>query len=133
VSLLEVEKLEAYYGASQVLFDVNLQVREGAVTALMGRNGMGKTTTIKAVTRLCRSVSGRVLFDGQEITSLPSHVVARRGIGLVPEGRRCFTNLTVDENLHASASCFLDWQSVSISRLPRCPEENSRCSPLRVR
>lgn len=103
MSLLAISHLAAYYGASQVLFDINLQVNEGAVTALMGRNGMGKTTTIKAITRMLRTTTGELMFDGQEIGALPSHVVARRGVGLVPEGRRCFTNLSVDENLQAAA------------------------------
>ena len=103
MSLLSISHLTAHYGVSQVLFDINLQVREGAVTALMGRNGMGKTTTIKAVTRMLQTTTGEMLFDGLEIGAVPSHVVARRGIGLVPEGRRCFTNLSVDENLQAAA------------------------------
>ncbi|MDF1726756.1 MAG: ABC transporter ATP-binding protein [Sulfitobacter sp.] len=103
MSLLELRDIEASYGPSQALFGVDLEVGEGEVVALMGRNGMGKSTTIKVICRLLKHSSGTVRFDGQEIGALPSHRAARLGLGLVPEGRRCFTNLTVRENLYASA------------------------------
>ncbi len=102
-AMLEVEGLEVFYGASQALFGVDLQVREGAAVALMGRNGMGKTTTIHAICRMLPVRAGRIHFGGDDITALPSYRAARRGIGLVPEGRRCFPNLTVTENLTAAA------------------------------
>ncbi len=102
-AMLEVEGLEVFYGASQALFGVNLQVREGEVVALMGRNGMGKTTTIHAICRMLPVRAGSIRFDGRDLTGLPSYRAARLGIGLVPEGRRCFPNLTVTENLTAAA------------------------------
>jgi branched-chain amino acid transport system ATP-binding protein len=101
--LLEVEKLEASYGASQALFGVDLAVAEGEVVALMGRNGMGKTTTIRAVCNLTPPHGGAVRFAGRALRGMAAHRVARLGIGLVPEGRRCFPNLTVAENLVAAA------------------------------
>ncbi|QGX96982.1 ABC transporter ATP-binding protein [Roseovarius faecimaris] len=103
MSLLEVENLAVRYGASQALFDVSLTLGEGEVLALLGRNGMGKTTTIKAICRMLPLAGGSVRFAGQEMSRLPSHRAARLGVGLVPEGRRCFPNLTVLENLTAAA------------------------------
>ncbi|WP_114966584.1 ABC transporter ATP-binding protein [Alkalilacustris brevis] len=102
-ALLDVEELEVFYGASQALFGVNLSVAEGQAVALMGRNGMGKTTTIHALCRMLPIRGGHVRFAGRDITALPSFRAARLGIGLVPEGRRCFPNLTVTENLIAAA------------------------------
>lgn len=101
--LLDVSKIEAFYGASQALFGIDLTVAEGEVVALMGRNGMGKTTTIRAICNLTPPKSGSVRFAGTDLGGTPSHRVARLGIGLVPEGRRCFRNLTVHENLVAAA------------------------------
>jgi branched-chain amino acid transport system ATP-binding protein len=97
--LLRVEKLEAYYGRAQVLFDVSLNVRRGEVVALMGRNGAGKSTTFKALMKHLDRTDGRITFNGQNITQLPTHKIARLGLGYVPEDRRIFTNLTVMENL----------------------------------
>ena len=102
MTLLRLQGLTASYGASQALFGVDLSVAEGEVVALMGRNGMGKTTTVKAICRMMPS-QGRLTFAGQDLHSLPSHRAARAGIGLVPEGRRCFKGLTVAENLTAAA------------------------------
>ena len=101
--LLEVTGLEAFYGVSQALFGVNLAIDHGEVVALLGRNGMGKTTTICSILGLLRSRSGSVRFDGIETSRSPAHRIARLGIGLAPEGRRCFSNLTVRENLVAAA------------------------------
>ena len=103
MTLLEVSGIEAFYGASQALFGVDLAVEEGAVVALMGRNGMGKTTTIRAICGLTPARAGAISFAGADIRRLKSHRIARLGIGLVPEGRRCFPNLTVRENLVAAA------------------------------
>ncbi|MCE8005598.1 ABC transporter ATP-binding protein [Aestuariivita sp.] len=103
MSLLELEAVTAIYGATPALFGVDLTIGEGEVIALMGRNGMGKSTTIKVICRLLKNPEGRVTFAGEDIANLPAHRAARRGIGLVPEGRRCFPNLTVGENLIASA------------------------------
>ncbi|WP_421905066.1 ABC transporter ATP-binding protein [Mameliella sp.] len=101
-ALLQVEGLKATYGASQALFGVDLQVASGEVVALMGRNGMGKTTTVKCICRLLRA-EGHISFDSKDLRRLPAHRAARLGIGLVPEGRRCFADLTVQENLTAAA------------------------------
>lgn len=103
MSLLTLEKVEAAYGQSKALFGVDLTVEEGEVLALMGRNGMGKSTTVKVICRLLKHASGTVTFAGKSLQTLPSHKAAQLGIGLVPEGRRCFPNLTVQENLFAAA------------------------------
>jgi len=103
MSLLEAERLAVSYGASQALFDVSLALEEGEVLALMGRNGMGKSTTVKAICRMLPLQAGSLLFDGQDLARLPSHAAARLGLGLVPEGRRVFPGLTVEENLTAAA------------------------------
>ncbi|WP_420584830.1 ABC transporter ATP-binding protein [Ruegeria sp.] len=102
MTLLRVENLTASYGVSQALYGVDLDVAEGEVTALMGRNGMGKTTTVKALCRMIQS-QGTLTLNGQDLHALPSHKVARLGVGLVPEGRRCFADLSVRENLIAAA------------------------------
>ena len=103
MTLLSLKGLETYYGASQALFGVDLDIREGEVVALMGRNGMGKTTTINSIIGLVRPRSGAISFGGKAIFGLRPHRIARLGLGLVPEGRRCFPNLTVMENLVATA------------------------------
>lgn len=100
---LIVENLTASYGATQALFDVSLGVRPGKVTALLGRNGVGKSTTIKAICRLLPHRTGTVTLDGRSLATLPAHRAARLGLGLVPEGRRCFANLTVEQNLTVAA------------------------------
>ncbi len=102
MTLLALSDLTASYGASQALFGVDLRVAEGEVVALMGRNGMGKTTTVKAICRMIPS-EGRLTFAGRDLHAMPSHRAARMGIGLVPEGRRCFAGLSVAENLTAAA------------------------------
>ena len=101
--LLDVSKIEASYGPSQALFGIDLAVAEGEAVALMGRNGMGKTTTIRAICNLNPPRAGSVRLAGTDLKGKPSHRVAKLGIGLVPEGRRCFPNLTVHENLVAAA------------------------------
>lgn len=102
MTLLALSKVSASYGSSQALFGVNLQIDEGEVVALMGRNGMGKSTTVKCICRMM-SAKGIITFDSNDLSVLASHQAARLGIGLVPEGRRCFSNLTVYENLIAAA------------------------------
>lgn len=101
--LLEVRNIEAGYGASQVLFGVSLTIEPHQVVSLMGRNGMGKSTTIKCITGALPVRKGQIFFEGQEITNLPADEISRRGIALVPEGRMCFPNLTVKEHLIAFA------------------------------
>ncbi|KQY13880.1 ABC transporter ATP-binding protein [Rhizobium sp. Root482] len=103
MSLLDIKSLETFYGASQALFGVSLDVGEGEVVALMGRNGMGKTTTINSILGLVRPRSGAIDFAGRKVAGLRPYRIARLGVGLVPEGRRCFPNLTVHENLIAAA------------------------------
>lgn len=103
MSLLELSDVTAAYGPTQALFGVDLALEPGEVLALMGRNGMGKSTTIKLICRLLRETGGAVRFDGADMRALPAHRAAKRGIGLVPEGRRCFPNLTVRENLIVAA------------------------------
>ena len=98
-SLLSVRGLEAWYGAAQILFSVDLELREGEVVALMGRNGAGKTTTIEAIIGLVSQRGGSVLFRGKELIGLRPHEIVRLGLGFVPEDRRIFTDLTVLENL----------------------------------
>ncbi|MCT8160140.1 ABC transporter ATP-binding protein [Pseudoruegeria sp. SHC-113] len=102
MSLLELSGVTAAYGQTQALFGVDLALAEGEALALMGRNGMGKSTTVKAICRMLPA-AGRLRFAGQDLARLPSHKAARLGIGLVPEGRRCFADLTVRENLIAAA------------------------------
>jgi branched-chain amino acid transport system ATP-binding protein len=102
--LLEVEGLETCYGLSQVLFGMSLQVFPGEMVALMGRNGMGKTTTIRSIMGLTPARAGTVRFSGHDVRSLASFRIAQLGVGLVPEGRQIFPNLTVRENLVAAAA-----------------------------
>jgi branched-chain amino acid transport system ATP-binding protein len=101
--MLELENIEASYGASQVLFGIGFRVDAGEVVTLLGRNGMGKTTTVRTIMGLLKARAGQVRFDGETITGLPAYRVAKAGIGLVPEGRQIFPNLTVRENLIATA------------------------------
>ncbi|MCA8884160.1 MAG: ABC transporter ATP-binding protein [Rhodobacteraceae bacterium] len=103
MTLLSLSSVSAFYGPSQALHDVSLDLDEGQVLALMGRNGMGKTTTVKVICRMLRHRAGSVMFAGRDLGPLPPHRAARAGIGLVPEGRRCFGPLTVRENLIAAA------------------------------
>ena len=101
--MLRVEGIETFYGEAQALFGVDLEVASGEAVALLGRNGMGKTTTLRTICGLETPRQGRVFFDQTELTGMPTFHIARCGIGLVPEGRRCFANLTVHENLVATA------------------------------
>jgi branched-chain amino acid transport system ATP-binding protein len=101
--LLQAHDLETCYGDAQALFGASLSVAEGEFVTLLGRNGMGKTTTVRSIMGILAPRHGRLLFAGQDITHLPSHQIARLGIGLVPEQRQVFANLTVHENLVATA------------------------------
>jgi branched-chain amino acid transport system ATP-binding protein len=100
--MLEVRRLNAGYGRAQVLFDIDLDVAQGEVVALLGRNGAGKSTTLKAIMGLVEPLSGSVVFDGKPIKGLEPYEVARLGLGYVPEDRRIFTDLTVSENLEVA-------------------------------
>jgi branched-chain amino acid transport system ATP-binding protein len=112
--LLNVQGLNAWYGAAQVLFDAHLHVQRGEVVALIGRNGAGKSSTLKAIMGLMPRRTGRMVFAGHDISNAEPHQAARLGLGYVPEDRRIFTDLTVLENLqlgmqaarrHAATSC----------------------------
>lgn len=124
--MLCLKDIHASYEASQALFGVDLTVGKSEVVALMGRNGMGKSTTIKVICRLLNNQSGIVEFAGHDLTSMPSHRAARLGIGLVPEGRRCFSNLSVWENLVASARKGM-WDLEKVTKLfPRLAERSTQ-------
>ncbi len=96
---LTIENLNSHYGPAHILFDVALDVGEGEAVALLGRNGAGKSTTFRSIVGLVAQRSGRILFEGRDISGLPTHEIVRGGLGYVPEERRIFTELTVDENL----------------------------------
>ena len=102
MGLLSLSSLKAYYGESQALFDVNLEVNEGEIVALMGRNGTGKSTTVKSIFQMIPT-KGEVLFSGKNLSKLKSFQISRLGAGLVPEGRRIFGQLSVKENLIAAS------------------------------
>ncbi|WP_420473148.1 ABC transporter ATP-binding protein [Noviherbaspirillum sp. ST9] len=102
--ILRVDNIETAYGASQVLFGISMQIERGQVATLLGRNGMGKTTTVRSIMGLNRTHGGSIQFNGQRIDGLSADQVARLGIALVPEGRQIFPNLTVEENLVAFAA-----------------------------
>lgn len=97
--MLSIDGLNAYYGDAHILFDLAIEVHRGEVVALMGRNGAGKSTTFKAIMGHLPRVRGRLVFNDEELSRLPTHLIARRGLGYVPEERRVFTELTVMENL----------------------------------
>ena len=101
--LLEIKSLKSWYGESQALFDINLQVEKGEIVALLGRNGMGKSTTINSICGMVHKYEGNINFNNVSLIGMPSYRIAQLGIGLVPEGRRAFSNLTVLENLVATA------------------------------
>jgi branched-chain amino acid transport system ATP-binding protein len=102
--MLTVDKLQAGYGVAQVLFDVSFAIRQGEVVTVLGRNGMGKTTTIKTLMGLLAARGGSVRFAGEELLGRPPYRIAQRGLGLVPEGRQIFPTLSVEENLVATAA-----------------------------
>lgn len=107
--LLTVQGLRAWYGAAQALFDVSFNIRQGEVVALMGRNGAGKSTTMKAIMAMIERRLGSVIFMGQDISIAPTHVIAASGLGFVPEDRRIFTALTVTENLVVGRQAARTW------------------------
>ena len=99
--MLVVEKINAGYGDAQILRDVSLEARPGEILCLFGRNGAGKTTTMKAIMGLVRTKSGSITLDGEKLNALPAHQVPTRRVGYVPQGRRLFSELTVEENMEA--------------------------------
>ena len=102
--MLSVRAIDAAYGDSQVLFGMSFEIGAGEVVTLLGRNGMGKTTTVRSIMGILPVRAGEILFEDQPIHTLPSFRIAKAGIGLVPEGRQIFPNLTVRENLIATAA-----------------------------
>jgi len=124
--MLALEGVETAYGDSKVLFGIDLSVAAGEVVTLLGRNGMGKTTTINSIFGLLRPHAGRILIDGDDMTGRPPYAIAQRGLGLVPEGRQIFPNLTLEENLVATARSSggpAKWTLDSVFRLfPRLAE-----------
>ena len=125
MSLLSLHRLTASYGDSQALFGVDLEIAEGEAVAMMGRNGMGKTTTVHCICRMLPA-HGTLVFDGHDLSRLPSHRAARLGIGLVPEGRRCFRDLSVTENLIAAARQG-HWDAARVEALfPRLAERRGQ-------
>ena len=127
--MLELKKVKTAYGQSQVLFGVDLQVNDGEVVTLLGRNGMGKTTTIHSIMGLVKARSGEIIFDGNHVREWPTYRVAKAGMGLVPEGRQIFPNLSVVENLVATASNRLKnqhpWTLERVFELfPRLPDRS---------
>jgi branched-chain amino acid transport system ATP-binding protein len=108
-ALLEVDAIETCYGLSQVLFGISLSIAPGEIVTLMGRNGMGKTTTVRSIMGLTPARAGAIRFCGEDIRALPAYKIAKRGIGLVPEGRQIFPNLSVRENLVATAAAAGSW------------------------
>ncbi|MGE5536282.1 MAG: ABC transporter ATP-binding protein [Acidobacteriota bacterium] len=108
-ALLEVDAIETCYGLSQVLFGISLSIAPGEIVTLMGRNGMGKTTTVRSIMWLTPARAGAIRFCGEDIRALPVYKIAKRGIGLVPEGRQIFPNLSVRENLVATAAAAGSW------------------------
>ncbi|MCS6766164.1 MAG: ABC transporter ATP-binding protein [Candidatus Protistobacter heckmanni] len=111
--LLELDRVNAWYGHAQILFDVSLNVKRGEVVALMGRNGAGKSTTFRSIMGLVGQRKGAVSFLGKNIMSMPSHQIARLGLGWVPEDRRIFTELTVEENLEIGRQGARSWSDGS--------------------
>ena len=125
MSLLSLSSLKAYYGESQALFDVNLEINEGEIIALMGRNGTGKSTTVKSIFQMIPT-KGELLFSGENLNNLKSFQISRLGVGLVPEGRRVFGQLSVRENLIA-ASREGKWSLKKINNLfPKLRERSSQ-------
>lgn len=144
--LLDVRNLRAFYGRAQVLFGLSLHLYPGEVVALVGRNGAGKTTTLKAIMGLISATATHATFKSHSLGRLPTYKIARLGLGYVPEDRRIFTDLTVEENLETgrrpAGADRSPWTPERLFRLfptlprcaggaaTRCPVASSRCSPL---
>ncbi len=121
--ILRIEDVHAGYGTGDVLFGMELALDEGKVTTLMGRNGMGKTTTVRCLMGLVAPHGGRITFRGTDLTRAPPYRIAQAGLGLVPEGRQIFPTLTVSENLHATARSGGPWSEAGVyAAFPRLAE-----------
>jgi len=133
--LLELRDVETSYGLSRVLFGLSLAIARGEMVSLLGRNGMGKTTTVRSIMGLTPAAAGSIRLDGEEIRELPAYRIAKRGVGLVPEGRQVFPNLTTRENLIATAAnrgCATEpWTLERVLALfPRLAERSSNMANL---
>ncbi|PSS58381.1 ABC transporter ATP-binding protein [Pseudomonas sp. BBP2017] len=127
--MLEVSGLQAGYGLSQVLFDMHLKIDQGEVVSLIGRNGMGKTTTVKSIMGMLNPSAGSIRIHGKELSGAMPYRIAQAGLGLVPEGRRTFGTLSVKENLLATASRGGKWNLARIYTLfPRLQERQEQLS-----
>jgi branched-chain amino acid transport system ATP-binding protein len=115
--MLDVRNLSAFYGPAQALFNITFSVNAGEVVTLIGRNGMGKTTTISTLMGIVQARSGSATFDGQSLTGLPSYRIAQAGLGLVPEGRQIFPTLSVEENLVATAAARFETARWTLDRI----------------
>ena len=124
--MLRVENIETFYGQSQALIGVDLSVNPGELVALMGRNGMGKSTTIRSICQLTPARHGRIFFNEKLLNGQQAYRVAQAGIGLVPEGRRCFNSLTVQENLIATARPGQWDVNKTVSLFPRLAERSKQ-------
>ncbi len=123
MNALEIEGINTFYGKSHILHDVALTAKDGRITTLLGRNGAGKTTTLRSIMGLTLPRSGKVRIFGQDTTKLPPYLIARAGVGYVPEGRRIFPNLTVDENLRVPLERPGPWDIKRVYQLfPRLEE-----------
>ena len=126
--MLKIRELHAGYGATPILFGVSLEVREGEAVALLGKNGMGKTTLMKAAMGFIKPTRGAIHFEGSDLTRLTPHEIARRGVGFVPENRRIFPGLTVRENLELGLSALAHRPAALRRRRSRSPT-SSPASP----
>jgi branched-chain amino acid transport system ATP-binding protein len=142
MALLEVNSLTAFYGDFQALYGVSLSVDEGQAVAVIGANGAGKSTLLKSVVGMIRAAPGMIRFNGEPIGGIRSPKIVARGVTMVPEGRRLFSSLTVEENLRIGgqlavrvhgrcsvcSSFFRCWRSGAARRVPRCPADSSKWS-----
>ena len=115
--MLEIRDLETSYGRSQVLFKVNLSIGRSQVVSLLGRNGMGKSTTVKSVMGICRPTSGKIEFNDALIHGWPSYRIAQAGLGLVPEGRQVFPELSVEDNIRIGAHARRDFAAAEVDAM----------------
>jgi branched-chain amino acid transport system ATP-binding protein len=132
--LLEVRNIDVFYGSIRALKDVSFNVDKGEIVSIIGANGAGKSTTLRAISGILRAASGSIVYDGQDITHTPPHLIARMGISQVPEGRGIFGNLTVQENLDVALSSVKDKKSAGpnqdkvFSLFPRLKERRRQIS-----
>ena len=130
---LSVEGLNSHYGPAHILFDIALEVGEGEVVALLGRNGAGKSTTFRSIVGLVEQRTGRIVFEGTDVSNQPTHAIVSRGLGYVPEERRIFTDLTVDENLEVGLRrCGPTRRTGPGKNCSRCFRISAKCATARA-